>query len=179
MVERRSAGRRRKSASGGRSASRPSRSRGNPQPASRAVRDASAVRPGCRNRRRSSPCPTPKISCHMRLTATRAVSGCSSVNEPSREARGGCAAARRPSAAAPRRVGLHAVALLIVCAAVEHVGERLLVGALFHHQRHGRRGSRSAAVEIEPVLFSGEFAIGLAGTRSKVPGAQAARARRR
>ena len=66
-----------------------------------------------------------------------------------------------------RRAGLHAIALLIVRAAVERVGERLLVCALFHDQRHGAAAGDLAQVEIEAVLLAGEFAVGLVGTRKE------------
>ena len=59
--------------------------------------------------------------------------------------------------------GFHAVALLVVGAAIESVGERLLVRALFHDQRRGAAAGDFAEVEIEAVLLGGELAIGLVG----------------
>ena len=43
------------------------------------------------------------------------------------------------------------------------MGEWLLVGALFHHQRDGAAAGDFAEVEIEAVLLGGEFAIRFVG----------------
>ena len=125
-----------------RTASCPSRARENRPPASRAVPDATAARPGCRNRPRFSTMPVPKISCHMRFTATRAVSGWSSVKSHSRQTQP-VARHAESSAAARRGIRIHLLALLIVSAAVQNPGDGLRVGALFHHQRDRRRAARS------------------------------------
>ena len=85
--------------------------------------------------------------------------------EPAREAQAiarQCGGHRRQDAG---RVGFHAVALLVVGAAVKSVGEWLLVRALFHHQRRGAAARDFAEVEIEAVLFGGEFAIRFVGTQ--------------
>ena len=65
------------------------------------------------------------------------------------------------------RAGFHPVALLVVGAAVEDVGERLLSGALVHHQGNGAAAGDLAKVEIEAVLLRREFPVGLPGTREE------------
>ena len=76
-----------------------------------------------------------------------------------------------------RRAGLHAIALLIVRAAVERVRERLLVCALFHDKSGGAAARDLAEIEIEAVLLGGKLPIGFVGA-GEIPLEQALGVRR-